>query len=79
MVASCPTTCELWQFMASSLCLELGLLQGMLVTGKRLYVLSLASSSLLQGENLDVPKLSVFSIAGGNTGRHHREEELCSI
>lgn len=50
--------------MASSLCLELEPLRGMLVTGKRLYVLSLTSSSLLQVEDLDVSKLLVFSIAG---------------
>lgn len=55
-----PGAVVFYSYMASSLCLELEPLQGMLVTGNRLYVLSLTGSSLLQGEDLDVSKHSVF-------------------
>lgn len=57
--------------------LELELFSEILVTGKRLCALSLTSSSLLQ--DLDVPKPSVFAIAGGNIDRHLREHEPHSI
>jgi len=73
------TTPELCWFMASSLCLELELLQAMLVAGRRLLALSLADSSLLQGEVPDVPKPPVFSIAAQNVDRHHREENPHSV